>query len=271
MFAQKLQKTKMCRFHPLGKCTKGTECPYAHQRLELKSQPDLRCTKLCKTLLQTGQCDNRKNCPFAHDKEQLRTTDAFQKTKLCRNLEFGKCSRGAKCHFAHSIAELKAPDRTSTLQLPPGLGWEGVFGDDDDATTYASGEYSNSFDSGSDGDGASQHNRALDTANEPAYVRIGSESTSFQSPVGVSTTDSFRKRGLGDYAYLCGTDLDYLDALSRWQGDWGMTPTSQGYVDAFAGTDFNGSNSWDWNTFEDQDAAEKKAMLQAIGSMHVID
>lgn len=118
---------------------------------------------------------------------------------------------------------------------------------------------------------ASQYNRALDTANEPAYVRIGSESTSFQSPVGVSTADSFRKRGLGDYAYLCGTDLDYLDALSRWQGDWGMTPMSQDYVDAFAGTDFNGSNSWDWNTFEDQDAAEKKAMLQAIGSMHLID
>jgi hypothetical protein len=149
------------------------------------------------------------------------------------------------------------------LQLPPGLGWEGALGDDDDATTYVSGEYSSSFDGGSDGDGASQHNRALDTANEPAYVHIGSDATSFHSPGGVNTADFVRKRGLGDYSYLCGTDLDYLHALSRWQGDWEMAPI-QAYADAFAGNDLNAANAWDWDTFEDQDANDKKAMLQAM-------
>jgi|Transcript_71242 hypothetical protein len=274
MFAEKLQKTKMCRFHPLGKCTKGTDCPFAHQRLELKTQPDLRCTKLCKTLLQTGLCDDRKNCPFAHNKEELRVTDAFQKTKLCRNLEFGKCSRGIKCHFAHSPEELKAPVGSPTLKMPPGLGWEGFFGDDnDDATTYVSGEYSSSRDSGSDGDAASQHNRTMDATSEPAYVKIGSDATTFSNPLGVNTSDSFRKRGLGDYTYLCGTDLDYLDSLSRWQGDWGIgkMTSMQSYPDAFVGIDVNGTNAWEWDSFEDNGANDKKAMLQAMGAMHLVD
>lgn len=65
-------KTKMCRFEILGMCTKGQQCPFAHGATELKPLPDLRCTKLCRELLQFGECHN-KNCTYAHSREELRT------------------------------------------------------------------------------------------------------------------------------------------------------------------------------------------------------
>jgi hypothetical protein len=289
MFAEQLTKTKMCRFAPLGKCTKGAACPFAHNRLELTVQPDLRCTKLCKELLQTGQCTNRKNCCYAHNKEELRTTDAFQKTKLCRNLQFGKCSRGNKCHFAHSVAELKAPSQRNGPQLPPGLGLEGIFGDKlcerqtsyDVETSYVSGEGSGSRDSGSDGDGASQHNRMLDVAYEPAYVRIGSDFTSFDhTPVSDSTP--LRKRDPAEFTYLCGTDLDYLSSMPSmpgWQGEWGAQPMTSmhDFMDSFAAAGFEGFSGYDWNPLQDNVINEKKqqvktaSKMRAVGATKMID
>lgn len=65
-------KTKMCRFELLGMCTKGMHCPYAHGAPELKPLPDLRCTQLCRELLQYGECRN-KHCTYAHSREELRT------------------------------------------------------------------------------------------------------------------------------------------------------------------------------------------------------
>merc|ERR1719421_2477221 len=48
------QKTKMCKFHLVGICTKGSACVFAHNREELNALPDLSRTKLCKTLINTG-------------------------------------------------------------------------------------------------------------------------------------------------------------------------------------------------------------------------
>lgn len=125
-------KTKMCKFELLGMCTKGTSCPFAHGTTELRGLPDLRCTKLCKTLIQTGVC-NKKFCSFAHNKDELRSTGASHKTKLCRFV--GHCALGAKCNFAHSDLELREAVRASngereaelcqaSIPLPPGLGWD---------------------------------------------------------------------------------------------------------------------------------------------------
>jgi len=66
-------KTKMCKFAAVGKCTKGGHCPFAHSALELNELPDLRCTKLCKTMLMYGEC-NIPGCTFAHGRHQLRVT-----------------------------------------------------------------------------------------------------------------------------------------------------------------------------------------------------
>lgn len=61
----------MCKFHILGVCTKGDNCRFAHDRLELQALPDLQRTKLCKTLIATGECNNPA-CRYAHNKEELR-------------------------------------------------------------------------------------------------------------------------------------------------------------------------------------------------------
>ncbi|CAK8994037.1 unnamed protein product [Durusdinium trenchii] len=110
-------KTKMCKFYLVGMCTKGSQCPFAHQKTELRELPDLTCTKLCKTLIQTGLCEDSR-CAYAHSKDELRATSTFYKTKLCRFSQMGHCALGLKCNFAHSDEEIRPLD-TTKLPEPP--------------------------------------------------------------------------------------------------------------------------------------------------------
>ncbi|CAE7213497.1 unnamed protein product [Symbiodinium natans] len=64
-------KTKMCKFHILGACTKGDGCKFAHRKDELQDLPDLACTKLCKMLISTGSCDD-PTCRYAHNRAELK-------------------------------------------------------------------------------------------------------------------------------------------------------------------------------------------------------
>jgi hypothetical protein len=75
--AKQFAKTKMCKFHILNLCSKGTQCPFAHNKAELSPLPDLSCTKLCKTLLKTGRCDI-PGCKYAHSGSELRPTEEPQ-------------------------------------------------------------------------------------------------------------------------------------------------------------------------------------------------
>jgi len=104
-------KTKMCKFHIIGVCSKGPACPFAHSKVEMRPLPDLTCTKLCKDLIETGMCNN-KACTYAHNKVQLRTTSTYHKTKLCRFSQMGHCALGSKCNFAHTEDELRPADAT---------------------------------------------------------------------------------------------------------------------------------------------------------------
>lgn len=110
--AWQFSKTKMCKFNLIGMCAKGEQCQFAHAAPELRSLPDLSCTKLCPTLIQTGSCD-RKGCNYAHAKDELRMTSTFHKTKMCRFSQQGHCALGAKCNFAHDPSELR-PDPVAT-------------------------------------------------------------------------------------------------------------------------------------------------------------
>ncbi|CAL1162012.1 unnamed protein product [Cladocopium goreaui] len=65
-------KTKMCKFHLLGVCAKGSSCIFAHCRDELRPAPDLLRTKICKTLINTGACHDPQ-CRFAHNRDELRS------------------------------------------------------------------------------------------------------------------------------------------------------------------------------------------------------
>jgi len=64
-------KTKRCKFEFLGMCAKGPQCPFAHGPVELRPLPDLRCTKMCRELLQSGRCSTN-NCAYAHSREEVR-------------------------------------------------------------------------------------------------------------------------------------------------------------------------------------------------------
>eukprot|EP00929_Paragymnodinium_shiwhaense_P002192 TRINITY_DN1023_c0_g2_i1.p1 TRINITY_DN1023_c0_g2~~TRINITY_DN1023_c0_g2_i1.p1 ORF type:complete len:638 (-),score=141.87 TRINITY_DN1023_c0_g2_i1:199-2112(-) len=73
---QVFSRTKMCKFHILGMCTKGDQCHFAHSQDQMEHLPDLFRTKLCKTLINTGSC-TEPDCRYAHNKEELRIVDGF--------------------------------------------------------------------------------------------------------------------------------------------------------------------------------------------------
>jgi len=65
------RKTKMCKFHLLGACSRGSFCAFAHTQDELESLPDLSCTKMCRALAGGGFCRDPA-CRYAHSAEELR-------------------------------------------------------------------------------------------------------------------------------------------------------------------------------------------------------
>lgn len=101
-------KTKMCKFHLVGICAKGSSCMYAHDQVELSALPDLFRTKLCKSLISSGQCDD-PNCKYAHNKDELRSTSQLRKTKMCKFWLEGRCELGDCCSYAHDPSELNQP------------------------------------------------------------------------------------------------------------------------------------------------------------------
>lgn len=77
-FQEQIQKTRFCRYYPLGKCTMGNTCRFAHTSRELRKAPDLSKTSMCK-MYKKGLCTkSRAECPFAHGAHELRMTSTFQ-------------------------------------------------------------------------------------------------------------------------------------------------------------------------------------------------
>jgi len=249
-------KTKMCKFYILGKCTKGTQCPFAHESQEIKKLPDLRCTKLCNTWVQTGQCTNR-TCLYAHSKDELRSTGAFHKTKLCRFMQIGHCTLGAKCNFAHSSVELREPETIDNLQPPPGLESmvTQLLSDDDDISDSSTRLPDDSVN--------------LDL--KPAYVHVPGlsplESWLAQTnPAAVTQQDGF---GTFDETaawnqHMANSAMDFACYSPEGQGgnlaysggyDWASPWTSSNMMaepyenSAVFGGGYNGGSGWDWQLF----------------------
>mmetsp|Transcript_53741 Transcript_53741/g.138443 ORF Transcript_53741/g.138443 Transcript_53741/m.138443 type:complete len:386 (-) Transcript_53741:273-1430(-) len=96
-------KTKMCKFHLLGLCSKGSSCHFAHTRDDLNPLPDLYRTKLCKSLINTGQC-NDAVCKYAHNREELRSP-GIPATR--------SAARGPKGEKAARASRLKGPAKNA--------------------------------------------------------------------------------------------------------------------------------------------------------------
>jgi hypothetical protein len=69
-------KTRLCKFHSVGVCSRGSACSFAHGPKELSPLPDLSRTQLCPSLLKTGYCTEGPACNFAHNKKELRPRPA---------------------------------------------------------------------------------------------------------------------------------------------------------------------------------------------------
>ncbi|KAL8274160.1 hypothetical protein Esti_002002 [Eimeria stiedai] len=138
---QRMQKTKMCRFHMQGCCSKGALCVFAHDAKELRERPNLIRTRLCPLMraaslsgvagaaeggvdgaagggmgalgssrMGVPHCSKGDACRFAHSLEELRSTPEFFKTAVCPLHAAGgpqACPLGASCRFAHGEAELR--------------------------------------------------------------------------------------------------------------------------------------------------------------------
>ena len=76
-------KTRLCVNFPLGKCTRGAACAYAHGDADLRGPPG--------------------SAPGPSPQAQQ-----FYKTRICHAFMEGRCTRGAACSYAHSEAERMA-------------------------------------------------------------------------------------------------------------------------------------------------------------------
>lgn len=97
-------------------CMKGPQCPFAHGTEELRPLPDLRCTKMCKTMLQIGKCQDQQ-CRYAHTEEELRSP---------KNAAIaGSIGSGAMTHSTHGLG---IKDIGMATTLPPGFSWDDAVG-----------------------------------------------------------------------------------------------------------------------------------------------
>lgn len=66
-------KTRKCRFHGLGQCSRGALCTFAHSGRDLRQAPDLSRTKVCPAVLAGGEgsCSD-VTCKYAHSREDRR-------------------------------------------------------------------------------------------------------------------------------------------------------------------------------------------------------
>mmetsp|Transcript_51102 Transcript_51102/g.164024 ORF Transcript_51102/g.164024 Transcript_51102/m.164024 type:complete len:309 (+) Transcript_51102:117-1043(+) len=69
---QLFSKTRLCRFYEMGRCRKGTSCPFAHGDLDVRDIPNLYKTMICERWARRLCPFSNVECRFAHGVEDLR-------------------------------------------------------------------------------------------------------------------------------------------------------------------------------------------------------
>lgn len=118
-----LHKTKMCRFHGMGACSKGEACTFAHHRSELSKQPNLQKTQQCLAFQRNGVCRDGAQCKYAHGEHELRRGGVASAKR-------GSSQQGPPPPAAAALQDaclpLPLPSDLSAIPLhvplPPGMG-----------------------------------------------------------------------------------------------------------------------------------------------------
>lgn len=80
-----------------------------------ENPPRMITKKLICSFWQKGRCTRGSDCSFAHGSEELNQTaaDQFYKTSICRYFKTGRCQLGSECRQAHckeDLAHFKGTD-----------------------------------------------------------------------------------------------------------------------------------------------------------------
>lgn len=110
------RKTKACKFHLMGRCTRGEACVFAHEQNELQPLPDFRYTKMCPALCETGRCDKGSACMFAHSTKELRHTSARSAGGAAKA---AATARARALVGSATVTEAQPAAPGPTVELPP--------------------------------------------------------------------------------------------------------------------------------------------------------
>eukprot|EP01053_Blabericola_migrator_P002187 Blabericola_migrator_1__2186@NODE_1601_length_4192_cov_84_630788_g231_i2_p3_GENE_NODE_1601_length_4192_cov_84_630788_g231_i2NODE_1601_length_4192_cov_84_630788_g231_i2_p3_ORF_typecomplete_len262_score13_65zfCCCH/PF00642_24/3_1e06zfCCCH/PF00642_24/0_057zfCCCH/PF00642_24/2_4e05zfCCCH_3/PF15663_5/2_5e12zfCCCH_3/PF15663_5/1_1zfCCCH_4/PF18044_1/1_7e06zfCCCH_4/PF18044_1/5_5e03zfCCCH_4/PF18044_1/1_6e02zfCCCH_4/PF18044_1/39Torus/PF16131_5/0_00012Torus/PF16131_5/4_8Torus/PF16131_5/23zf_CCCH_4/PF18345_1/1 len=114
-YRDQFYRIKLCPFYLRSKCTKGSNCTYAHSQEEMRVGVSLHKTKIC-NLWKQGLCEDN-NCSFAHGDHELRSTEDYYKTRLCKYwMRSLPCPSGTFCRHAHGPQELRPRNYRLTNQ-----------------------------------------------------------------------------------------------------------------------------------------------------------
>eukprot|EP00929_Paragymnodinium_shiwhaense_P088836 TRINITY_DN49141_c0_g1_i1.p1 TRINITY_DN49141_c0_g1~~TRINITY_DN49141_c0_g1_i1.p1 ORF type:complete len:297 (-),score=53.15 TRINITY_DN49141_c0_g1_i1:554-1444(-) len=122
------RNTVVCKFFVQGKCRRGQACTFAHSSEELRTKPDLSCTRVCRMLVELGFCDDA-DCRYAHCKEELRDTpdpagkrvfEAHTRVAKSQNRQLSMCdSFRARRPSQGNIQAVPFPTAPSSLPSTP--------------------------------------------------------------------------------------------------------------------------------------------------------
>eukprot|EP00931_Biecheleriopsis_adriatica_P072961 TRINITY_DN4733_c0_g2_i1.p1 TRINITY_DN4733_c0_g2~~TRINITY_DN4733_c0_g2_i1.p1 ORF type:complete len:254 (+),score=49.42 TRINITY_DN4733_c0_g2_i1:102-863(+) len=108
---QQYVATRLCKFFLEGRCTRGTDCTFAHG--ETRDLPDYAKTRLCEQFMNTGGCTKGDACKFAHGKEEMQRQAAERKKLVKRQKKAERKSHAPT--MAAVEAELAASFQPYTL------------------------------------------------------------------------------------------------------------------------------------------------------------
>eukprot|EP00411_Alexandrium_monilatum_P031199 CAMPEP_0175385624 /NCGR_PEP_ID=MMETSP0095-20121207/28949_1 /TAXON_ID=311494 /ORGANISM="Alexandrium monilatum, Strain CCMP3105" /LENGTH=424 /DNA_ID=CAMNT_0016684069 /DNA_START=28 /DNA_END=1299 /DNA_ORIENTATION=+ len=119
--ATKGDAAKPCPYFPLGKCDKGANCKWSHNKGRGSALAALpwaggrnEAAKIC-PYFPLGKCDKGASCKWSH----APSGGAIAPGKVCPYFLQGKCDRGAECRWSHAVGGFSAGGAGGAAKVCP--------------------------------------------------------------------------------------------------------------------------------------------------------